>query len=285
MTPGPYAGRVAVLATMHGKEAAFAPILAEQLGLDLMVPEGIDTDALGTFTGEVARQGTVEDAALAKAALGLSRAGGDLALASEGAYGPHPRIPFIPFGVEVVAWVDKRIGLTLVERLYDETPVYDHLLLDPDEDPGSFLARIGFPAQRVIVGADDDAVGDNVIKGIGSVEQLGAALAKVRRLSTDGKAFIQTDMRAHCNPHRMETLGRLAQKLARRLETACPVCAAPGFGKVGVEMGLPCAWCAGPTVLVRAERWGCGVCGLEETRPRKDGLTEGDPGTCPRCNP
>ncbi len=285
MTPGPYTGRVAVLATMHGKEAAFAPVLADRLGVDTIVPEGIDTDALGTFTGEIARQGTVEDAARAKAALGLSRTGGDLALANEGAYGPHPQIPFVPLGVEVVAWVDKRIGLTLVESLYDETPVYDHLVLGPDEDPGSFLARIGFPAQKVIVCADDDAVSDTVMKGIGSVEQLGAALAKVRRLSTDGKAFVQTDMRAHCNPRRMKTLGRLAQKLASRLVTTCPGCAAPGFGRVGVKMGLPCAWCGRPTIMVRAERWGCGVCGLVETRPRGDGLTEGDPGACPRCNP
>ena len=285
MTQGKYTGRVAVLATMHGKEAAFTPILSKHLGLDLIVPERIDTDALGTFTGEVARQGSIEDTARAKAELGLSIMGGDLALASEGAYGPHPQIPLIPLGVEVVAWVDKRIGLTLVERLYDETPVYDHVVLGPDEDPVSFLARIGFPAQKVIVRADQDVVGNTATKGIGSMEELGAALAKVRRLSPDGKAFVQTDMRAHCNPHRMKTLGRLAQKLAERLGTACPACAAPGFGKVGVEMGLPCAWCAGPTVLVRAERWGCGICGLEETRPRGDSLTEGDPGTCPRCNP
>jgi hypothetical protein len=129
MTRGAYGGRVAVLATMHGKEAAFGPILAGRLGVELTVPEGIDTDALGTFTGEVAREGSVEEAAMAKAALGLAFTGGDLALASEGAYGPHPQIPFMPFGVEVVAWVDHRIGLTLVEEVHDERPVYDHVEL------------------------------------------------------------------------------------------------------------------------------------------------------------
>ena len=98
MTAGPYAGRSAVLATMHGKEAAFAPVLADRLGLDLIVPGGIDTDALGTFTGEIARQGSIGETARAKAVLGLSIAGGDLALASEGAYGPHPQIPLIPLG-------------------------------------------------------------------------------------------------------------------------------------------------------------------------------------------
>lgn len=56
MTDWPYAGQGAVLATMHGEKAAFGPALARELGLRLIVPEGIDTDALGTFTGEVVRQ-------------------------------------------------------------------------------------------------------------------------------------------------------------------------------------------------------------------------------------
>lgn len=58
MTQEKYTGRVAVLATMHGKAAAFTPILSKHLGLDVILPEGIDRDALGIFTGEVARQGT-----------------------------------------------------------------------------------------------------------------------------------------------------------------------------------------------------------------------------------
>jgi hypothetical protein len=54
MTPRhPYAGRIAVLATIHGKERAFGPALHTALGLHVRVSPGIDTDALGTFTGEV----------------------------------------------------------------------------------------------------------------------------------------------------------------------------------------------------------------------------------------
>lgn len=285
MTRGAYGGRVAVLANMHGKEAAFGPILAGRLGVELTVPEGIDTDALGTFTGEVAREGSVEEAAMAKAALGLAFTGGDLALASEGAYGPHPQIPFMPFGVEVVAWVDHRIGLTLVEEVHDERPVYDHVELGPGEDPDPFLARIGFPAQKLIVRPGQKDLGPRISKGIGNRAELAEALAQARRLSPDRKAFVQTDMRAHCNPRRMETLGRLAQKLAARLETPCPACAAPGFGRTSVDRDLPCSWCGEPTHLVRAELWSCCACAYREDRPRCDGRAEADPGTCPRCNP
>ena len=43
----------AVLATMHGKEAAIAPVLLERLGLAVSTAPDLDSDALGTFTGEI----------------------------------------------------------------------------------------------------------------------------------------------------------------------------------------------------------------------------------------
>ncbi|NHB77752.1 hypothetical protein [Rhodobacter calidifons] len=58
-------GRVA-LGTMHGKAAAIAPPLA-RLGIAVVVPEGLDTDRFGTFTGEVPRAGGMVEAARAKA--------------------------------------------------------------------------------------------------------------------------------------------------------------------------------------------------------------------------
>ena len=285
MTRAPYTGRVAVLATMHGKEAAFAPVLAERLGLNLIVPGGIDTDALGTFTGEVARPGSIEETATAKAELGLSITGGGLALASEGAYGPRPHLPFLPFGVEVVAWLDRRIGLTLLERVFDDQPVFDHVVLGPGEDPGAFLGRIGFPDQKVILRPGDQPTGACVAKGIGSRLKLKEAVKRARRLSPDGKVFVQTDMRAHCNPRRMETLARLARKLASRLLSSCPACDAPGFGRTSFATGLPCSWCGRPTLMIRAETWTCCACEYREERPRGDGLQEADPATCPHCNP
>ena len=45
------------LGTMHGKAAAIAPPLA-RLGIALVVPEGLDTNRFGTFTGETPRHGS-----------------------------------------------------------------------------------------------------------------------------------------------------------------------------------------------------------------------------------
>jgi len=285
MTDNVLQGRVAVMATMHGKEAAFGPPLVKQLGLSLVLPHQIDTDALGTFTGEVARAGTIEEAACKKAALGMDISGCDLGLASEGSYGPHPHLPLIPAGFEVAALLDRRTGQIVIEKMADEAPTYDHITLAPGEDARPFLERIGFPAQRVIIKAGAGDSGPCVAKGIGDFEDFETSRYAAQRAACDGLVFVQTDMRACFNPRRMDVLGMLAQKLTTRLATPCPTCAAPGFGFLHVERGLPCKWCAGPTLLARSEIWGCTLCHTSEERGRGDGQTEADPGSCPRCNP
>ena len=41
---------------MHKKENIIAPILEKELGVKCFVCKGFDTDALGTFTGEIVRK-------------------------------------------------------------------------------------------------------------------------------------------------------------------------------------------------------------------------------------
>ena len=86
----PYAGITAVLATMHGKERVIAPAFEDVLGMRIVVPPGIDTDALGTFTGEVPRDGTMLEVAIRKARIGMKIAGHSIGIASEGTFARHP---------------------------------------------------------------------------------------------------------------------------------------------------------------------------------------------------
>src|SRR5690242_3589602 len=51
----PYAGQRIGLATMHGKELAPAPPFRRVLRAEVVVAPQLDTDELGTFTGEVPR--------------------------------------------------------------------------------------------------------------------------------------------------------------------------------------------------------------------------------------
>ena len=102
------AGRTAVLATMHGKEAAIAPVLARFTGLRVAVPNGFDSDRFGTFSREIPRTGSALDAARAKIAAGFAHLpDATVGLASEGSFGPPPELPFISMGVELVLLVDR----------------------------------------------------------------------------------------------------------------------------------------------------------------------------------
>lgn len=283
--PGPYSGLHAVLATMHGKEAAIAPVLQSRLGLTIRTAPHLDTDALGTFTGEIPRAGTIREAAVAKARLGMEATGLPIGLASEGSYGPHPHIPCVPGGVELMVMVDDTRGIVVAEHLIDDAPTFAHIFAKDGDDITPFLARIGCPDHALVVKPAEGNGDGPIIKGVSTEDELDLAIASCRVNSSDGRALVQTDMRAHMNPARMATLVRLASALAERLSSLCPACDAPGYGQVDVEAGLPCEWCGAPSVMVRHRVLGCVACAHRENRPRADGKTHAGPGHCPQCNP
>lgn len=273
----------AALGTMHGKAAAIAPPLA-RLCITLVVPEELDTDRFGTFTAEIPRTGTMEDAARAKAHAAIAATGLSIGIASEGAYGPHPFIPFLPIGREVLLWHNVETSQEVIERFTDQAPCYDHVTVCSADEATAFLERIGFPRTAVIVAP----VGEGsvpVAKGLQERDSVDDAIARAVQLSGQRGALLQTDMRADRNPRRMEMIGRLADRLAARLATACPACSAPGWGLLRQETGLPCAWCGGPTLLVKAVVHGCTLCWHEVSLPVTNGPAMADPGHCPTCNP
>lgn len=111
---GALAGRTAVLATMHHKERVIAPLLGRFLGLKVQVPQGFDSDRFGTFSREIARTGSALEAARAKIAAGFAlMPEANVGLASEGSFGPHPELPFVSMGLELVLLVDRDSGLEL----------------------------------------------------------------------------------------------------------------------------------------------------------------------------
>jgi hypothetical protein len=82
-------GSVAFL-TRHGKEMLLAPLLEPAIGCRLIHVDSLDTDALGTFTREIPRQGTQLHAARRKAEQGAALSGCRFAIASEGAFVSDP---------------------------------------------------------------------------------------------------------------------------------------------------------------------------------------------------
>ena len=278
-----------VLASRHGKERAMARPFRQGLGLELVVAEQVDTDHFGTFSGERARPADAATTCRLKAEAALDATGASLGLASEGSFGPHPAIPFLPLAVEWMTFVDRRRDLVISERLEGAPTNFGHTVIAAGAETGSWLERIGFPAHAVIVrphrGDPHSSDPPPIVRGLQCPQALQQAIRGAAALSADGLALLETDMRAHRNPTRMASIRQLAFRLVRRIRTPCPSCGSPGWGLVGREPGLPCGWCGHPTALLRAEIHGCAHCDHRTEVPRRDGLQTADPGQCLHCNP
>lgn len=289
--PSPYAGARMALATRHGKERVIGRALGRGLGAELLHLGGIDTDRLGSFCGSVPRQGSMVEACRAKAELALQHGGTGLAIASEGSFGPHPAVPFLAVGWECMVFLDSARGLVVEERLLAARTNFAHRRLEPaaaggvvlPDDLAAWLERVGFPRHALIVRPDGEGPVAAIHKGVASPAALRAAIAAAA--AAGGPVRLETDMRAHCNPTRMASIRRLAFRMVRRLGSPCPGCGSPGWGRIALVSGLPCAWCGQPTDLVQAEQLGCPACDHQERRPRRDGRTAADPAHCPACNP
>lgn len=282
----PYRNIAAVLTSMHAKERVIGPILRDELGLIVGLANGVDTDRFGAFSREVARTGSQLDAARAKIAAGFDAAPlARVGLASEGSFGPHPYIPFLAIGRELVLMVDRESGLELTG--YDASPDtnFGHVVARDVEAAFAFAQRIGFPEHGVIViGCSDEQPAPDVMldKQITDAAALEAAVLNAVRLC--GAAFVETDMRAHRNPTRMAAIARATRDLARRFHSRCPHCGHRGFDVTERLPGLPCAWCGEPTRVIMAEGLMCRSCGHSEQRPVAT-VPTADPGLCEACNP
>lgn len=279
----PYRGLWAAIATMHGKERALAPPLSQWFGMTVTAAPNIDTDALGTFTGEIARKGTMLDAARAKARLAIERTGAPLGIGSEGAFGPDPLCPFIAAGRELIVMIEAATGHEIV--VHRRTPTnFDHVVVAPKDDIGAFLTRIGFPEHALVVRPDGAKAAD-IAKGIRDHQRLTEEIARLAKLSPDGRVRLETDMRAHLNPTRMTAINRTARWLALRVARCCHACSTPGFGIIDVERGLPCNGCNEPTQLIVAEKHGCGACKFSMRRRIRPAGLRAEPLWCQECNP
>ncbi|MFE1248690.1 DUF6671 family protein [Streptomyces sp. NPDC058766] len=285
----PYHGVKAAMATRHGKEQVVAPALATAVGIDLVLAKDVDTDQLGTFTGEIPRRlGTPVETAVRKAELALESTGLTCAVASEGSFGPHPMAPWLACGQEHLVFLDTERALRVTEQKTTETNFAHHTTSGLDQTTEAFLDSIGFGPHAVIVRPHtpaDDTPTQPLYKGIQDRTRLRQTITECAAASACGRARLETDMRAHVNPTRMHQIGLLAGTLAARLATLCPACAAPGYGIVGRERGLPCKLCGTPTDWHRVVLYGCVLCPQHSTHPRADGLTHTDPAHCPSCNP
>lgn len=278
----PYAGERAVLATKHGKLDCIAPSLAK-VGLMVEVA-GVDTDVLGTFTGEVPRTAPPLETAIVKARLGMAAAGLPFGLASEGSFPPHPAVPWVTVDREIVVLVDDRCGLVVAGCASSTDIVAASVTLGPGGDLAPLAKQADLPTHAVTV-VPNQGPPRPVHKGLRRASDIQAAVISCAAASSDGLARAETDFRAHCCPRRRTVIQQAASDLAARLAACCPACGSPGWGRSDVILGVPCSWCGGAVEQVRAEINSCPACRHRAERPVVAEGAVADPGACPRCNP
>lgn len=274
-----------VLTTKHEKEHIIARPIKRVLGADLVVPEGIDTDQLGTFTGEIPRLGSMEEVVVQKALLGIKATGIKQGIASEGSFGPHPQYFVIPSDYEMLAFVDEEQDFIHIEKLLSTKTNFAHCKVRASDDLISFLTQVKFPSHRLIVKPNQAIKAGMILKGINDYQALQQAIKLAITNSADETAHIETDMRAHHNPTRRQVIRQLTFKLLRRLQTHCPECDLPGFGLIATEPGLPCELCGLATKLIKSEIFGCVKCAYKTKQARQDQIQFADPRFCDYCNP
>ncbi len=276
-----YRGSTVALLTQHGKEKVVAPLLAATIGCQVVQVTGFDTDQLGTFTRDIPRSGTQIEAARKKARIGMGLAGLALGLASEGSFGPDPFTGMFSMNVEMLVWIDDTLGIEVIGVASGKTN-FSHLLTANWEQAETFARATGFPEHGLVVRPrhEDDP---RIRKGIADWETLRVAFRRACGEADNGCAFLETDVRAHMNPMRMEIIAQATRDLARKLCTPCPACNSPGFQIVERVPGLPCEDCGAPTREARADIHRCARCGHQvmAERPEKAAPV----GRCDWCNP
>lgn len=283
---GEYGNARIILPTKHCKATAIAPPFLERLTASV-IEYDLDTDTLGTFSGEVERQGNAIQCARRKCEWAFELLGteAEYCLASEGSFGPHPVLPFTPCDHELLYFIDRKQGFHFHLSCFSVKTNYCTDVVDSLAALEKLAKSALFPAHALILRPNRNEKKALAFKGISSWDSLEVAYSESQKHSGDGKVWVETDMRAHLNPSRMKVISELATSFADRLATHCPICHTPGWGKIGVEKGLRCEYCERPTDLIAYEILGCVACDHRENQPRTDGLEAAPQMRCSRCNP
>jgi hypothetical protein len=277
-----FEGRHLIIATKHKKEKVIAPILEKELGVKCFIVSNLDTDKLGTFTGEVERKSDPITTAKIKCLMAMELNHYDLAIASEGSFGPHPTLPFISADDELLLFMDKKNNLEIVVREISTETNFNASEIKTELELSDFASIANFPSHGLIL-RKSKADYSNIVKGITNLDQLKSVFSHF--ISDVGKVYIETDMRAMYNPTRMKVIVRATKKLIEKINSRCPVCQMPGFGITEAKHGLPCSVCRFPTISILSFIFSCQKCSFIKEEKYPHGKQTENPMYCDICNP
>ena len=277
-----FKGRQLLIATRHGKEQVIKPILENGLGVHAIVSSNFDTDLFGTFTGEKPRLDSPVETLRRKCLYAMEQTGADLAVASEGSFGPHPTLYMLPGNEEWLMLIDKVNDLEIVARELSAATNFSGQYVHSKEELQKFADTALFPSHALILRNAEAGV-EEIIKGIQDAERLYHEYERMQLVY--GQVFVETDMRAMHNPSRLRVIEAAIYKLIEKINHCCPSCQTPGFDVVQVIQGLPCNLCSSPTRSVKTLIYGCKKCTFQQAVDYPDQKEKEDPMYCDYCNP
>jgi hypothetical protein len=277
-----FSGRTLLIVTKHAKEKVIAPILEKELGVKCVVTVDFDTDLLGTFAGEVDRKDDPITTVRKKCLLAMKLANCDLAVASEGSFGPHPSIYFIPADDEFLILIDQKNDLEIIVRELSTETNFNEKEIHSEKELKEFANRAQFPTHGLILRKNKEDF-STIKKENVDWETL---FRNYRALSsTDGIAYVETDMRAMKNPTRMKIIEKVTANLVEKINSVCPQCSTPGFDVLEINKGLPCELCNFPTRSTLSYVYVCKKCNFAQNKNNPHGKLTESPEFCDICNP
>ena len=277
-----FQGRNLLIATKHKKEKVIAPILESQLGVKCFVAFNLDTDKLGTFTGEIERMDDPITTARNKCLIGMDLTNCDLAIASEGSFGSHPSIFFAAADDEFLVLIDKKNNIEISTRELSLETNFNGSEIKTLEELQEFATKSNFPSHGLILRKSKEDL-EEITKGILNEKLLNETFFEL--IKNHGTAYIETDMRAMFNPSRMKVIEKATMKLVDKIKSLCPNCETPGFGVVDRKVGLRCYQCNFPTRSTLSYIYNCQKCNYKKEEEFPNGKKTEDPMYCDICNP
>lgn len=274
--------RSLLIVTKHEKEKVIAPLFEKAFNLKCSVSVNFDTDSLGTFTGEIERLNDPLTTVRNKCLLAMELEGSDLAVASEGSFGPHPQLIFTPVNHELAIFIDKKNDIEIIASEASMNTNFAGRLVNSFDDLLNFAVVSKFPSHALIL-RNGEHCKEKLFKGITTHNYLKEAYYQL--FENYGTVFAETDMRAMFNPSRMLVIEKVFEKLISKINSQCPQCRTVGFDVVDIKKGLPCNQCGFKTRSILAYHYQCKKCHHFEERLHPNGVFTEDPMYCDICNP
>jgi len=206
----------------------------------------------------------------------------DLAVASEGSFGPHPSIIFVPADEELLLFIDRRNDLKIFAQQLSTDTNLNGEEIHTKNQLEEFARRSLFPSHGLIMRKSKDDF-DEVVKGVTDWDTLLKTFHQLKGIGSS--VYVETDMRAMYNPTRMKVIEQVTHKLVKKIKSCCPQCQAPGFGVTKANQGLRCDACHFPTRSIQSYTYTCQRCSFTKDEMYPFQKTAESPMFCDMCNP